>query len=104
MSVKAASVIGHCYLQSRCRTRKLNPDRLGPRMPCYVGQGLLKNAIQTDLDRGRQVVAVPVAQMEIHSYMVGLCILGNVSAQRNTQTMVVEHCGVESAGQPADFV
>ena len=43
-------------------------------------------------------------ECEIHSYVVGLCVLGNVSAQRNTQTMVVQHRWVKPAGEPSDFV
>src|SRR5712692_2603300 len=47
LGVKAAAVIGHYYLQSRRRTSECDADRRSSRMPCYVGQGLLKNAIQT---------------------------------------------------------
>src|SRR5438093_1407339 len=73
-------------------------------MPCHIGQGLLKNAIQTDLDRRRQGDGDPIAQSQIHSNIVDFGILGNVSAQRNTQTVVVENCWMKPAGEPANFV
>ena len=50
LSVKAASVIAYRYIQSCGRTREFNADGLGSRMSGYVGEGLLNNAIQPDLD------------------------------------------------------
>src|SRR5258707_8904658 len=96
--------MGPYQLQSGGRRRESNADRRSARMPCYVGQGLLKNAIQTDLDRGRQGAGVQFTQCEIHGYIMGLCVLCNVSAERNTQTMVVQSRWVKPAGEPADFV
>jgi hypothetical protein len=49
LSVKAASVIGDCYLNIRSRTGELDTDGFGSRMPRYVGQGFLKNAVERDL-------------------------------------------------------
>ncbi len=43
-------------------------------------------------------------EREIHSNLVGLCVLGNVSAQRNTQTMVVQNRWVKPAGKPPNLV
>src|SRR5579864_1141962 len=73
-------------------------------MPCYVGQGLLKNTVQADLNGGRQVAGGRIVELEIHGYIVSLCKLCNVAAQCNTQTVVVQHRWMKSAGKPADFV
>jgi hypothetical protein len=73
-------------------------------MPGNVGQGFLENAIQRYLDCGWQVAGVNFIQCEIHSYVVGLCVLGNVSAQCNTQAVVVQHRWVKPAGDPTDLV
>ena len=98
ISVKATSVIDYCYLQGRGRTREYNADLLGARMSCDVGQSLLENAIQPDLDRQRLADGVQFTQCEIHSYLVGRCKLVNVSAQCDTQAMVVQHRWVKPAG------
>src|SRR5208283_1297085 len=102
-SVKATSVIDYCYLQSRGQTGESNADRLGSGMSGYVGQGFLENAIQRDLDCWRQVAGVKFAKCEIHSYLVGLCVLGNISGQCNTPAVIVQHGWVKPAGEPADF-
>ena len=99
LSVKPTSVIDYCYFQRRRQTRESYADRLGSRMFGYVGQGFLENAVQTNLDCWRKVAGVKFIKCEIHGYVVGLCVLGNVSAQCNTQAMVVQHCWVKAASE-----
>src|SRR5579863_533127 len=103
-SVKATSIVDYCYLQSCGQTGEPNADRLSSGMPGYVGQGFLENAIQRDLNCWWQVAGVKFIQFEIYSDVVSLFVLGNVSGQRDTQAVVVQHRWVKSAGEPADFV
>jgi hypothetical protein len=55
LDVKATSVIDDFCLHTPGRTIEPNADRLSSRMSGYVGQGLLQNAIQRDLDCRWQV-------------------------------------------------
>ncbi len=73
-------------------------------MSGYVGQGFLNNPIQRDLYRCRQFAGIKFFECEVYSYVVGLYVFSNVSAQCNSQTKVVQHRWVKPTGDPTDLV